>query len=256
MTESTPKQLLDREKIDAFVMGNLTPTIALMRELVDYGVALINKCAQRGGSLTDLVIIGHFLKHAVTMLDAVEIQLSRGAIFSAGVSARSMLEAYIYFAWILEKDTEVRGRQFYVWHLRQKRVWVRRAIPGTEEYEHFKKYTETLLDMKDPAKRTSLEADAKRQDADISAILTNSNNNPINTAFDKLKKKHFDVAWYRPSGPFSIGDMARKLNLNREYDFFYSQFSDISHAGAFEKHVKFDGKAVVFEPLRLSLIHI
>lgn len=250
MTEPTPKQLLDREKIDTFVMGNLTPTIALLRELVDYGVALISKCAQQGGSLADLVIEAHFFKHAVTMLDAVEIQLSRGAVFSAGVSARSMLEAYIYLAWILEKDTEVRGRQFYVWHLRQKRVWARRVIPGTAEYEHFKKHTATLSDMKDPAKRRSLESEANRQDADISAILTNPNNNTINTAFDKLKKRHFDVAWYRPSGPSSIGDMARKLNLDAEYDFFYSQFSDISHAGAFEKHVKFDGKAVVFEPLR------
>lgn len=250
MTEPTSKQLLDREKIDTFVMGNLTPTIALLRELVDYGVALINKCTQQGGSLADLVIEAHFFKHAVTMLDAVEIQLSRGAVFSVGVSARSMLEAYIYLAWILEKDTEVRGRQFYVWHLRQKRVWVRRVIPGTAEYEHFKKHTATLLDMKDPAKRRSLESEANRQDADISAILTNPSNNTINTTFDKLKKRHFDVAWYRPNGPSSIGDMARKLNLGAEYDFFYSQFSEISHAGAFEKHVKFDGKAIVFEPLR------
>jgi len=250
MTDSTSKQLLDRDKIDAFVTGNLAPTIALLRELVDYGVELINKCAQRGGSLADLVITAHFFKHAVTMLDAVEMQLSHGAVFSAGVSARSMLEAYIYLAWILEKDTEIRGRQFYVWHLRQKRVWTRRVIQGTLEYEYFKKHTATLSDMKDLTTRASLEAEARRQDADISGILTNSNNKSINAVFDKLKKRRFDVAWYRPGGPCSIGDIARKLQLDAEYYFFYSQFSDISHAGAFEKHVKFDGKAVVFEPIR------
>jgi len=88
MTEATSRQLLDRDKIDTFVAENLAPTIALLRELVDYGVDLLGRCAQHDGSLADLVITGHFFKHAVTMLDAVEIQLSRGAVFSAGVSAK------------------------------------------------------------------------------------------------------------------------------------------------------------------------
>ncbi|MCK4392759.1 hypothetical protein KAX17_07615 [Candidatus Bipolaricaulota bacterium] len=250
MTEPRAEQLLDRCKIDTFIGENLTPTIALLRELVDYGVDLINKCAQHGGSLADLVITAHFFKHAVTMLDAVEIQLSRGAVFSAEVSARSMLEAYIYLAWILEKDTESRGRQFYVWHLRQKCVWARRVIPGTPEHKNFEKHIATLSDMKDPAKRAALEKKARKQDAEISAILSNSNNRPFNDAFDTLKKRHFDAPWYCPDGPYSIGDMAKRLKLDAEYDFFYSQFSDISHAGAFEKHVKFDGKAIVFEPIR------
>jgi hypothetical protein len=250
MTEPISKQILDRDNIDAFVTGNLTPTIALLRELVDYGVELIDRCVKRGGSLADLVITTHFFKHVVTMLDAVEIQLSRGAVFSAGVSSRSILEAYIYLAWILEKDTEIRGRQFYVWHLRQKRSWARRVIPGTSEYEHFKKHTAILSNMKDSKKSAILEAEARRQDLNISRILTNSKNNSINAVFDKLRKRHFDVAWYRPSGPCSIGDIAKKLQLDAEYDFFYSLFSDISHVGAFEKHVKFDGKAVVVEPIR------
>jgi len=250
MTEPSGKQLLDRHTIDEFVAEKLAPTVALLRELVDYGVDLINRCAQKGGSLADLVITAHFFKHAVTMLDAVEIQLSRGAVFSAGVSARSMLETYIYLAWILETDTEARGRLFYVWHLRQKRVWARRAIPRTPEHDRFKNHISTLSDMKDPTKRAALEKEVKRQDAEITAILTNARNKAINDDFDRLKKRHFDVAWYTPAGPYSIGDMAKRLKLEAEYDFFYSHFSDITHAGAFDKHVKFDGKAVVFEPIR------
>ena len=150
MNEASVRQLLDREAIDKFVAKELAPTLALLRELVDYGVALIVKCVQSGGSLADLVVQGHFFKHAVTMLDAVEIQLSRGSVFAAGVSARSMLEAYIYLAWILHTDTERRGRQFYVWHLRQKRGWQRRVIPGTDEYERFKKHISSLSAMMGP----------------------------------------------------------------------------------------------------------
>lgn len=184
------------------------------------------------------------------MLDAAEILLSRGAVFAAGVSSRSMLEAYIYLEWLLNADTDSRARHFYVWHLRQKRDWARRIIPGTDEFKRFQKHLNTLSDMQDSTKRAALEVEARRQDKDLTDILTNVNNKSINDQFDQLKKRDFDVAWYKPTGALSIGDMARKLSLESEYDFFYSQFSDITHAGAFEKHIKFDGKAVIFEPIR------
>ena len=244
------KELLDRETIDQFVQSNLLPTISLLRELVDYGVEILDKCGKIGGSLSDLVITGHFFKHAVTMLDSAEIQLSRGAVFAAGVSARSMLEAYIYLEWLLNADTDTRARYFYVWHLRQKRAWVRRIIPGTDEFSRFQKHFNSLSDMQDLTKRTALENEARRQDTNLTNILTNKNNKSINDQFDQMKKRHFDVHWYQPTGANSIGDIANKLSLESVYSFFYSQFSDITHASAFDKHIKFDGNAVIFEPLR------
>lgn len=42
------KELLDRETIDQFVQSKLSPTISLLRELVDYGVEYLNKCGQIG----------------------------------------------------------------------------------------------------------------------------------------------------------------------------------------------------------------
>ena len=250
MTKASNKQLLDRERMDQFINEKLSPSVTLLRELVDYGVDLLSRCSERGGSLADLIIIGHFFKHAITMLDAVEILVSRGAVFAAGVSARSMLESYIYLEWLLKADTEKRARQFYVWHLRQKRLWARRAIKGTPENAHFQKNLDTLSTFNDPINRAEIEVGAKKQDADIYRILTNQNNKSINEDFDKLKKK-YDVAWYSPHGPNSIADMATRLNLDSEYEFFYTQFSDITHAGAFEKHIKFDGTAVIFEPIRI-----
>ena len=244
------KELLDREKIDEFVQDKLSAPISLLRELVDYGVTLIDKCGQTGGSLSDLVVTGHFFKHCVTMLDSVEILLSRGAVFASGVSARSILEAYMYLEWLLNADTESRARHFYVWHLRQKRDWARRAIPGTDENRRFQPHLNTLSDMKDPAKRAAIETEARKQDADLTTVLTNANNKAINDQFDTMKTRAFDVAWYKPTGVQSIGDIAKKLSLESEYAFFYSQFSDVTHAGAFEKHIKFDGKAVIFEPIR------
>ena len=244
------KELLDREKIDEFVNAQLSAPVSLLRELVDYGVDLIDRCGQAGGSLSDLVVTGHFFKHAVSMLDSVEILLSRGAVFASGVSARSMLEAYMYLGWLLNADTDNRARHFYVRHLRQQREWARRVIPGTDESKRFQTHLNTMSDMKDPAKCAVIEVEGGKQDAELTNVLTNADNKPINDQFDNMKTRSFDVPWYRPTGPQSIGDIAKKLSLESEYTFFYSQFSDITHAGAFDKHIKFDGKAVIFEPIR------
>jgi len=194
MTKASNKQLLDRERMDQFINEKLSPSVTLLRELVDYGVDLLSKCSERGGSLADLIIIGHFFKHAITMLDAVEIQLSRGAVFAAGVSARSMLESYIYLEWLLKTDTEKRARQFYVWHLRQKRLWARRAIKGTPENAHFQKNLDKLSTFDDPINRAEIEVEAKKQDADINRILTNQNNKSINEDFPSDACKSLPVS--------------------------------------------------------------
>lgn len=245
------KQILDRDKVDAFISQKLQSPLSLLRDLVDYGVGRIHKCAQQGGALSDLVIMGHFFKHSVMMLDAVEILLSRGAVAAAGVSARSMLEAYIYLEWLIQGDTENRARHFHVWSLRQKREWARRVIPGTDENQRFLSHLSTLSDMQDPAKKATIEAEGRKQDADLTTILTNAQNNAINVEFDRLKKRNFDVNWYKPTGAQSIGDMAKKLLLEDVYDFFYSKFSETTHVTDFEGHIKIDGKGgVIFEPLR------
>src|SRR4030042_5830387 len=115
-----------------------------------------------------------------------------------------MLESYIYLEWLLKADTEKRARQFYVWHLRQKRSWARRAIKGTPENALFQKHLKSLSDSNNPKKNPEIEAEAKVQDAEFTMILTNQNNKSINDEFDRLKKKAHDIQWYSPHGPSSI----------------------------------------------------
>lgn len=194
MTVPNSKLLLDREGVDSFVKQHLKPSVDLLRELVDYGVTLITRCAQTGGSLSDLIITAHFFKHVVSMLDSVEVQLSRGAVFASGVSARSMLEAYIYIAWILQEDSERRGRQFYIWHLRQKRAWARRVVPGTPEYTRYEQHINMLADYQEPTRRKALEDIGRRQEAEIDKILNNDNNIATNAIFDNMKTRHFGCA--------------------------------------------------------------
>lgn len=251
MKEDAHKRILDREEPQQFVEAHFRESLELLQEVTNYGSNLIPRCyVSSGKSLPDVVILGGLLKQAVAMLDAVEILVSKGAIFAANVPARSLLEVYIYINWILDSDTDKRARQYYVRHLRQERQWDRRLISGTDENSKFTKVLQNLSLMGDPSYASKLEQKAKKQELAINSILANGDYKDINAEFDRIKKRDHDQHWYSPWGPSSIRDMANRLQLDSEYTVLYSQFSDVTHSTAFKKHIGFDGEAAIFEPVR------
>ena len=77
------------------------------------------------------------MKNAIAMLDAVEILVSQGAIFSANLPARGLFETYLFLHWMLKEDAERRAKQYYVWHLRQELRWHKRGISGSKDQTDF-----------------------------------------------------------------------------------------------------------------------
>ena len=105
------KRILDRQETSDYVKRYFQDTIGLLREIVDYGTHLIPRCyttAQKK-NLTAAVVLGTLLKHAVAMLDAIEILVSHGAVFTAHLPARGLFETHLFINWILKDDTENKG---------------------------------------------------------------------------------------------------------------------------------------------------
>jgi hypothetical protein len=249
MKEEPYTKILDREGPQANIEQHFKESIELVQEVVNYGTMLIPRALQDSKrDLTAAVLLGGFLKQAVTMVDAVEILVSQGALLAAQVPARSLLEAYFYILWILDSDTEKRIRQYHIWTLRQTRMWANRLIPGTDENKAFQSNLQQI-----PQIPSQILEEAHRQVKEIDRVLGSDENKSINEEFNNLKtksKRPYDPAWYRPWGPKSIGEMAGKLGRNSEYEVFYSQLSNVTHSGAFKQYVRFEGKNLVFEPIR------
>jgi hypothetical protein len=127
-------------------------------------------------------------------------------------------------------------------------MWANRLIPGTDENRDFQNSLERITPIP-PEKLQEAQAQAKQ----IDDLLLQDGYRPINGEFDKLRRKSkrsYDLPWYRPWGPNSIGDMAGKLNRSSEYKMFYARFSAITHSGAFQEHVQFEDDKLIFHPIR------
>jgi hypothetical protein len=249
MKENPHPEILDRHTIHVYLQEHFGGTLELAREIVNYGSNLIPRSfVSSDGHIHDIVI-GALLQHAVTMLDAVEILVSQGAVYAAFVQARSLFETRLYIGWILQEDTVRRARQYFVWHRRDELLWAKRTIPGTPEHTKFRKACAGILTDPDIEKDIQ---EAITQVAEITRILADDDFREINAEFNRLKKpdKDHDVYWYQPWGPNSLSGMARRLGLSGEYVLFYSLFSKATHCSDFRRHVNIEKSGLNFQPIR------
>ncbi|MCI0615210.1 DUF5677 domain-containing protein [bacterium] len=242
--------LLDRDTVVFDVKKHFQDEIDLLQELVNYGTNLIPRCfSSSDRQIADIIILPVLLKHVVTMLDGIEILVSQGAIFSAHVPARSHFEACLYIKWILKDDSETRAKQYYIWHLRQKRNWAKRIIKGHKEHEKFfKSIAKFGPGLK--KKQEALENEAKKQVKEIDRLLNSAVYEEIDKEFENRETKGSPVSWFTPRGPRSISDLASRLDHRAEYDILYSHYSKIMHGVALSEHIVLGNDQASFKPIR------
>jgi len=249
MKEEAHKTILDRNTSAQYIREHFSESLELVGEITNYGSNLIPRCfVSTKRKLPDVIILGSLLKQAVAMLDAVEILVSQGALYAAHVPARALFEVYLYISWVLQQDKDQRGKQYYVWHLRRRRMWLRRMVPKTDEQKRFEEAIKELNLSQDQP----MQEEARKQLAAIDKVLSKDEYKEINAEFDKMKRRgrDYDQPWYRPSGARSLADMAARLGVKPQYDIFYTQFSEIAHSEAFAKHILIKEQGIVFEPIR------
>ena len=189
------------------------------------------------------------------MLDGVEIHISNAAVLASHISTRALYEAHLYILWILATDTDNRARHYYVWNLRQRKLWANRVLPNTSEHGNFQHVLQQLptFQSSSPANQQriqQLQQDALQEVAQIDQLLTSSTYDPINAAFDSFWNRSYDPPWHAPCGTPSIRRLAEDLKLLDEYDVFYSNLSSVTHASCFQPHVSVQDSSVIFEPIR------
>ena len=200
--------------------------------------------------IADAVVCGVLLKQMVSMLDAIEILVSSGAVYAAHLPARAAFEASLYLEWILVSDSEKKATYYYVSNLRQERLWASRAIQGTPESSDFADAMKDLnFDIHQ--NRPSLSKEAQQHIAEVNRILSQPELTKVDKDFDKQrgKRKH-DLEWHTLVGAKSIRKIAEILHRIPEYDLFYSKGSQVTHSASYKDHIKFVGRGFHFKPIR------
>lgn len=252
MKEKEFKLILDRESHKRRAKEIYSNQIDLLVDLANYGSNLIPRAYDSSNKhLEDIIIIGVLLKQVVSMVDAIEILVSNGAIQTAHLQARTLFEASLYIDWILKEESEKRARYYYVSNLRNQRLWALRFITGTREKESFLQVTSDLgkyLNLED----ANLEKEARKQLSEIERVLGQSSFNEINKEFEakRNRKTGVEVYWYKVLGITSIRKLAENVGHLAEYDIYYSRSSQVTHTIAYRDHIQFAKGKILFEPIR------
>jgi len=253
MRDKELQLILDRGKHELDAKQHFSKHIDLLVDLVNYGTNLVRRAYDSSNKkLEDVIVIGVLLKHVISMIDAVEVLISKGAVSAAHLPARAAFEASLYIDWILKGESEKKAKYYYVSNLRHQRLWALRLKTGTLEKETF---SEALKHIEKYIKTADIEALAKQADGEfnkIDALLSNPGWNEISDEFEKKKNKktNAECDWYRLLGVSSIRQLAKGVGRLGEYEIFYSRCSEVMHGASYRDHVQFAKGRVTFEPIR------
>lgn len=253
MREREFKLILDREKHERDVKEYFSKHIDLLIDLANYGSNLIPRVYDSSNKkLEDIVVIGVLLKQIVSMIDAVEILVSKGAVGPANLQARAASESSLYIDWILKSESEKKAKYYYVSNLRNQRLWALRFITGTSEKEIFSKAFQYLEKHLITADLEDLEKQAEEELTKIDSLLARNGWDEINLEFEKKKNKKTgaETYWYKLLGVTSVRQLAKQVGRLGEYDLFYSRSSEVMHATSYRDHIQFSKGTVSFEPIR------
>jgi hypothetical protein len=240
------KPILDREGVEATIVEHLHEPISLLKELVDYGTALIPRAfnsSPKDFQATYLLFVQ--LQQFVAHLDAAQDLLSKGCCLSCSLQVRSLLEGYMMLKWILEAETENKISHLFVSNLRKRRAWQSIAVPGSPEATRHSDAAKNLTVPPETATGIAKEI------SQIDTLLADPKYATINTAFDKAKgKKSYDPHWYELCGVTSIRAVAIANGRQKDYDYIYSPFSGVSHGGDMWKSIHFHPGQVEVNAIR------
>jgi hypothetical protein len=253
MRENEFKKLIEREKHKADVQLYFSSQIDVLIDIVNYGTWLIARAyGSSQKKLEDVIVIGVLLKQVVSMIDAVEVLVSNGAVYPAFLQARAAFEASLYIDWILKGEADRKGKYYYVSSLRNERLWALRIIQGTPEYHEFTAEIEDLAHYAN-LRSSQIQSVAKNRLSEIDRILNQTSYKLINNELETLSnKRKREVFWYQPFlKSASLKRIAKDVGRSGEYVYFYERGSKTAHAATYRNHVQFSKKgALSFEPIR------
>lgn len=234
------KKVLDREAAFGFA-ATLAPQLAVAEALVDYGTNLIVRVMSHSadGSIRHLVPICILAKQVVTMLDGITVLLRSGCGLAVYPLYRSLYEADLQMAWILEADTDQRARTYWVAHLLKELRRCQSELKGSEY--------RTSASQQFPDMEWRDEAAIRAEIANIEGVLNRPEHATIRMEAADKKNRKF---WAARLGCGSFEAIAKKLDRWPEYDVFYRLLSGITHSSSPKAHLRKTGTDIEITDIR------
>ncbi len=248
--EKAFEELLPREIVKVEIKEKLSDKLSVMEDIVNYGTNLIPRCLYTSSKdIADIVILSILLKNLVANMDAINVLLGYGSIVSSRILIRALLENVIYIEWILLDNTIKKAKCYYVWHLLQKRKFLRGLLCGTPENNSLKQNTaecfNSLIKLYTP-KKIKYEIDKIDNKLELESLSNISNK------FTELKQNNRLRNWYSPFNKRGINDLASDTCRKDEYTLLFKYYSGDVHSVNIDMHISLSNSSLKLSPIRTS----
>jgi hypothetical protein len=179
-------------------------------------------------------------RHAIEMSDGIGVLVSKGCAEPCKVLLRSLLEATMGVAYIVEADSERRDLAYQVAHAHRRIKLYQKWDCNTPQGKTF------AAEMAGDSMWQSIKpqsVDLPKAIANLEAMLKTPAFVPIEAEWQRYKVNHpktkADPAWHSLfGGPANVRDMAKHLDMRGEYECLYRYWSDAVHAGNAMSQIK------------------
>lgn len=229
----------DRHRYDAFCLDRAT----LLRDSIDL---LLDAWRATADHVADLQCPSHTTvllqcRNEIDMLDGIELLVRGGSSFNCFHLLRSAMEGYWGILWVLNDDTERRGKAYQVGHAHRAIEYSQRLDRRTKTNEQLRK---SLAGQQYARILESGEVDADAILEKKATLLAEPEYAEIEKAWQeaaaerKKKKRPGPPAWYSLfGGPQSIRGLAYAVNEGFAYETIYALHSDSVHASNALDHI-------------------
>jgi hypothetical protein len=200
-----------------------------LEQLNQYGMEFITKISKLGSLNTEDVPIILSIRHEMELIDAIGVLIKNNLADPCLLLVRGLFESILQVMYILDNDSEKRGKAFMYFDLLKNIEWHEKLDKSTNKSKEFfakiekdKLLRKTVLNTPpDLDKRISLLRGQCKQSSFIET----------HREYEKQREKGKNIKhWYSIyNGPKNIEQLAQHLKYDGLYNIFYRQSSEAVH---------------------------
>ncbi len=222
--------ILDRDASLVLSVEVRSAAAPVLRELVDYGLAVFERCGVTAeGHDTPLGILFPFL-HTLEMIDGAEVLLNSAAAVPATLMLRAAFEALLSMLWVAKEDSERRGAAYVVADVHRRIALSERYDPSTQRGKQFEAAVQA--DDVGHAFKLADSPDAVRDRAELFAVIKQPHLAAAASEYERVRglKDRVPPFYSLWDGPRDIEQLARRLGKSAYYEVLYRPWSGTAHA--------------------------
>jgi hypothetical protein len=238
--------------IDPKIKFVLNDFASFLDEIINFSAHVLDWCVKKINKGDEFIPVIQSFRHILELSDSISVLVKESCPEPCKMPMRGIFETLLSIEYILEKDTETRGKDFIIWYRHHTLRILRRFDPDDNVYKQY--ISDLSKDSLISGLKPFVVPDIKAKIAKHCNIFSHPSYIDSENEYQHLKKKNgkAPISWFSMhNGPNNIEELARHLGRPAQYELIYRPFSDYTHGVAI-----IEGKFEILEPGKVAISQI